>query len=179
MTVRPINDRRRLASCLEKHGTAKIWQIVWISCYIKLLPQSFSLWLFKRGLEFRPAWADFSNTEQALDEILQSDSCDLVLLGSISLLDPAKVQKLDRNIASTSKGVLTIRAYSFLDKWIYAGLSECQFRILLWYIQSWESWFLLIWRFHHGKIPPFLIQLLISNFHQIIVPNSFTPEACW
>jgi len=53
-TDRPVNDRR-LVSDMEKHGTAKIWQTVWISCYTKLLPRSFYLQLFKRGLEFRPA----------------------------------------------------------------------------------------------------------------------------
>ena len=106
-----------------------------------------------------------------------SDSCALVLLGSISLLDPAKIQKLDMNIASTSRGVVTVQSYSFLNKCIFTGLSECQFRILLWYTQSWESSFLLTLRFHRGKILPFLTELLISTFHHIIVPNSFTPEA--
>lgn len=38
MTERPINDRRGLVSYMEKHGTAKIWLVVWISCYTKLLP---------------------------------------------------------------------------------------------------------------------------------------------
>lgn len=53
MSDRPINDRR-IVNYMEKHGTAKIWQIIWISYYMKLL-QSFSLQLSKRRVKFRPA----------------------------------------------------------------------------------------------------------------------------
>lgn len=37
-----------------------------------------------------------------------SDYCALVLLGSISLFNPAKIQKLDMNIASIPRRILTM-----------------------------------------------------------------------
>lgn len=69
MTDRPVNNRRRFVSYVEKDDTANIWQIIWISCYMKLQPQLFSLQLFKRGLESRPDYADLNTIEKALDEI--------------------------------------------------------------------------------------------------------------